>query len=103
GARPAGEDASDWVPQHPVARGRSALGGRFPSRSQGNRLRRGPERGDRISLGARPIRSIVRAGCRQVALIAATGGDPSPQVAKAATRTIPIVFTANGDPVGMAW
>jgi hypothetical protein len=47
-----------------VARGRSALGGRFPSRSQRNRLRRGPERGDRISLGARPIRSIVRAGGR---------------------------------------
>jgi putative ABC transport system substrate-binding protein len=36
---------------------------------------------------------------RQVAVIAATGGEPSPQVAMAATRTIPIVFMANGDPV----
>jgi putative tryptophan/tyrosine transport system substrate-binding protein len=36
---------------------------------------------------------------RQVAVIVATGGEPSPQVAKAATRTIPIVFMANGDPV----
>jgi putative ABC transport system substrate-binding protein len=36
---------------------------------------------------------------RQVAVIAATGGEPSPQVVKAATQTIPIVFMANGDPV----
>jgi putative tryptophan/tyrosine transport system substrate-binding protein len=36
---------------------------------------------------------------RQVAVMAATGGDPLPQIAKAATQTIPIVFQANGDPV----
>jgi putative tryptophan/tyrosine transport system substrate-binding protein len=36
---------------------------------------------------------------RRVAVLAATGGEPSPQLAMAATQTIPIVFTANGDPV----
>ena len=35
---------------------------------------------------------------RQVAVIAATGGEPSPQVVKAATRTIPIVFMATATP-----
>src|SRR5947209_10052108 len=30
---------------------------------------------------------------RQVAVIAATGGEPSPQVVKVATQAIPIVFT----------
>jgi putative ABC transport system substrate-binding protein len=36
---------------------------------------------------------------QKVAVIAATGGQPSPQFAMAATPTIPIVFTTNGDPV----
>jgi putative tryptophan/tyrosine transport system substrate-binding protein len=36
---------------------------------------------------------------RKVAVIVATGGDPSPQIAKAATQTIPIVFGMLGDPV----
>jgi putative tryptophan/tyrosine transport system substrate-binding protein len=36
---------------------------------------------------------------RHVAVLAATGGQPSPEFAMAATHTIPIVFTTNGDPV----
>ena len=36
---------------------------------------------------------------RKVAVIVASGGDPSPQIAKAATQTIPIVFGMFGDPV----
>jgi len=36
---------------------------------------------------------------RGVAVLAATGGQPSPNVAMRATHTIPIVFTTNGDPV----
>ena len=36
---------------------------------------------------------------RKVTVIAAAGGDPSPQIARAATQTIPIVFMMNGDPV----
>jgi putative ABC transport system substrate-binding protein len=33
---------------------------------------------------------------RKVAVIAAVGGSPSPQIVEATTRTIPIVFTSNG-------
>jgi ABC-type uncharacterized transport system substrate-binding protein len=36
---------------------------------------------------------------QKIAVIAATGGQPSPQYAMAATQTIPVVFTTNGDPV----
>jgi ABC-type uncharacterized transport system substrate-binding protein len=36
---------------------------------------------------------------RQVAVLAAMGGQPSRHVAKATTQTIPIVFATNGDPV----
>jgi putative ABC transport system substrate-binding protein len=36
---------------------------------------------------------------KKVAVIVASGGDPSPQIAKAATQTIPIIFGMFGDPV----
>src|SRR5262245_61355902 len=36
---------------------------------------------------------------RKVAVIAALGGEPAPQIVTAATHTIPIVFASNGDPV----
>src|SRR6516165_654425 len=50
--------------------------------------------------GQRPrLRFAAEFVRRQVAVIAASGGEPSPQIGKAATQTIPIVFAANGDPI----
>src|SRR6516162_1982749 len=42
------------------------------------------------------VADLVR---KRVAVMVASGGDPSPQIAKAATQTIPIVFGMFGDPV----
>ena len=68
-----------------------------------NRLRRWPERDDRIPLGGRAIRSTARIGSRsrrpaKVDVIVTSGGPPSARAAKNASSTIPIVFIAS-DPI----
>jgi hypothetical protein len=59
GARAAVDDAGDWVPWRPIARPVGEPCTRFPTRPTRNRLRRGPECGDRVSLGGGPKRSIA--------------------------------------------
>jgi putative ABC transport system substrate-binding protein len=96
-------DASHRLHAYPLARGSSGLPGRV---HQGLK-EAGYVEGQNVAVEYRWARGhydrlpefaadLVR---RKVAVIAATGGDPSPQVAKAATQTIPIVFAMNGDPV----
>ena len=71
-------------------------GRRLPPRPQRGRFRRGPERCDRISLGAWPVRSDACSGSRSreppSGRTRGDGGDVSALAAKRATSTIPIVL-----------
>jgi hypothetical protein len=61
GAGAAARHTGDRVSRRRFAQFQSGHG-RVPTGSERNRLRRGPRRGHRISVGGRAIRSVVRAG-----------------------------------------
>ena len=82
-----------------------ALGGGIPSGSERKRLRRGPQRTDRISLGGGQFdRLRVMAADlvgRQVAAIFAGGMDIDIRGVRTVITTTPTVFATGGDPVGL--
>jgi hypothetical protein len=63
-ARAAAGDAGYWIPPQRVACAVRERRSCLPSGPERNRLHRGPECGDRISLGGRPIRSTASTGGR---------------------------------------
>ena len=83
---------------------RTGLGcNRIPARPCPGRFCRRPQRGHRVSLGGRSVRSSAGAGRRSCPPLSErnchSGTSDAGLAAKAATTTIPIVFGAPSDPV----